>query len=129
MLYILVLYTHVLAALLLASALSLEVLALTRLRKAEAATEARLWIDLVPQLPVLTSVSGLALLFSGGYLTARMSAWTLTWPKVAVIAMFLIAPLGAASQRRIRALRQVLVEERSRTSGFSPCEMPFSSCR
>jgi len=45
--YSLVLYVHVLALLLLISALSFEALILVRLRQSTTVREARLWIDLV----------------------------------------------------------------------------------
>ena len=51
----------------------------------------------------------LALLLSGAYMTAQMSGWAFGWPKVAVAAMVLIAPIGAATGRRMRSTSDALI--------------------
>jgi hypothetical protein len=48
----------------------------------------------------------LVLLLSGSYLTSKMSAWSLGWPKVAVGGLVLVALLGAATGKRMRAIRR-----------------------
>jgi len=111
MLYLTLVYVHVLAALLLASAFAVEALSLWRMRRARNASEAILWVEFTGKLPIVVGLSGLVLLFSGGYLTARMAAWSLAWPKVAVVALVLIAPFGAISGKRIRAIRRMLLSE------------------
>jgi hypothetical protein len=111
-----VLYVHVLALLLLISALSFEALILVRLRQSTTVREARLCIDLVPALPLMAIASLLILFFSGGYLAAKMAAWSLAWPKVAIVAMVLLAPLGAATGRRMQTIRRLLVDEKDQGS-------------
>jgi hypothetical protein len=111
MVYLIVLYLHVLAALLLASAFTVEILSLWRMRATTNVREARLWVELTGKLPILVGISGLVLLFSGGYLTARMAAWTLAWPRAAVAGLLLMAPLGAVSGRRLRRIRKMLIGE------------------
>lgn len=111
MLYAVVLYLHVLAALTLASAFAIETLSLFRMRRAKSLSEARPWVNLIGRLPVTVGISGLVLLFSGGYLTAKMAAWGLAWPRVAVGALLLIAPFGAISGKRIRAIRRMLLND------------------
>jgi hypothetical protein len=111
MVYLIVLYLHVLAALLLASAFTVEILSLWRMRATTNVREARLWVELTGKLPILVGISGLVLLFSGGYLTARMAAWTLAWPRAAVAGLLLMAPLGAVSGRRLRRIRKMLMGE------------------
>src|SRR5215472_84947 len=81
-------------------------LSLYRLRRATTLTEALAWIEPVPRLPLIVAGSGLVTLFSGGYLAMRTSAFGLAWPKVAVAALLLMAPLGAVTGRRMRAIRQ-----------------------
>jgi hypothetical protein len=53
------------------------------------------------------------LLFSGGYLTDRMSGWTLAWPKVSVATLVLIAPLGAITGKRMRAIRRICLANKT----------------
>src|SRR5689334_3992868 len=104
--YALILFFHVLAVLALFAALSFEVLSLSRLRQASSLTDTHLWIQPVRGLPLVTLGSVLVILSSGIYLTIRMSAFDLAWPKVTVAALLLIAPLAAMTGRRMRALRQ-----------------------
>jgi hypothetical protein len=119
MLYGIVLYVHVLTAVGLASAFAFEMLSLSRMRAAKSVSDARLWVDLGAKLPAVVGVSGLVLLFSGGYLTGRMGAWAAAWPKEALGALLLMAPLGALSGRRMRAIRTMLLSE---TNGLSIVE-------
>jgi hypothetical protein len=105
--YSLVLFLHVGAALALASALSIDALLLFQLRRATNPSATDLWLDLWRAVPWMAGGSGLLLLFSGGYLAERMSAWTLAWPKVAVVTLILIGALGAATGSRMRELRRV----------------------
>jgi hypothetical protein len=62
-LYSLVLSVHIIAVLALFAALSFEVLLLFQLRRASALTEVRLWVDLVPRLPVAAIGSLLVVVF------------------------------------------------------------------
>jgi hypothetical protein len=105
--YSIVLYLRVLAAIGLFATLSFESLSLFHLRRASTLAEARLWIDPVPRLPLVTAASGLIVLCAGVYLTVRMEAFNLAWPKVTLAALLLIAPLGALTGRRMRGIRQV----------------------
>ena len=109
-LYSLVLFVHVAAVLALCAALSVEILSLHQMRAATTLTEVRRSIQLVPGLPVLTAGSALAIFLSGVYLTLRMSAFELAWPKVTIGALLLIAPLGAVTGRRMRAIRHTCAE-------------------
>jgi hypothetical protein len=109
MAYMIVLYAHVLTTLVLASSFAIETLSLSRMRRAKTLDEARLWVNLVAGVPATIVISGLILFVSGGFLTEKMSAWTLAWPKVAVAALVLIAPLGAVSGKRMRGIRRMLL--------------------
>jgi len=88
------------------AALCFEVLSLFQLRRASSIAEAELWIDPVPNLPLATATSAVVIFFSGGYLAMQMAAFELAWIKVAIAALLLIAPLGALTGRRMRALRE-----------------------
>jgi hypothetical protein len=105
-LYSLVLFIHIAAALTLFAAFSFEVMSLFHLRRASNLTEARLWLDAVPGLPAVTASSALVVFLSGVYLATRMSAFGLAWIKAAAAALLLIAPLGALTGRRMRAIRR-----------------------
>src|SRR5262249_23304905 len=106
-LYSIVLYLHLLATLGLFAGLSFEVLSLFHLRHASTIAEVRLWIELVPRLPLVTAASGVIVVCSGVYLTMRMGAFTLAWPRVSLAALVLIAPLAALTGRRMREIREV----------------------
>jgi hypothetical protein len=105
-LYLLVLFVHVTAVLGMFAALSFEVFSLFHLRRVSTLTEARHWIEPVPGLPLVAAGSLLVILFSGVYLTLKMSAFGLAWPKVTIAAFLLMAPLGALTAKRLRALRR-----------------------
>ncbi len=104
-LYSAVLFVHVVSALGVFAALSLEAVGLIHLRRATTASEARLWIEFVPGLPALAIGSLVLLLLSGIFMTAQMAGWSLAWPRVAMGALVLIGPLGAVTGRRMRAIR------------------------
>jgi hypothetical protein len=114
--YSAVLFVHVVSALTLAAALGLEALTLVRLQRATTSGEARFCMDFAPGLPLMTIGSGLFLMLSGGYLTAQMSAWTMAWPKLAVAILVLTAPLGAATGRRMRAIRRACASNETNES-------------
>jgi hypothetical protein len=105
-LYSLVLFVHVAAVLALFAALSFEVLSLFHLRRASTLTEAQLWIEPVPGLPLFALGSLLVVFFSGVYLTIQMSASGEAWPKVTVAALLFVTPLAAITGRRMRAIRR-----------------------
>jgi hypothetical protein len=116
MAYSIVLFVHVLAALLLASSMSVEILGLWRMRRANAVSEAQTWLDLAPRLPGVEGISALVLLLSGGYMTSKMTGWGFGWPKVALGAMFLIAPFASMTGRRMRRLKQQLLDPTNATA-------------
>jgi hypothetical protein len=104
-LYSAVLFVHIVSALGIVAALSLAVATLSRLRRATTVGEARLWIEFAPGVPGLAILSLVFLLLSGIFMTNQISGWTLAWPRVAVGALLLIAPLGVVTGRRLRAIQ------------------------
>jgi hypothetical protein len=106
MLYSVVLFLHVGAALVLASALSIDALLMFQVRRATSPNGTKSWLDLWSAVSWMAGGSGFVLLLSGGYLADRMSAWTLAWPKVALATLILIGALGATTSKRMRALRR-----------------------
>lgn len=106
--YAFVLFLHLAAVLALFACLSFETLSLFRLRRTTSVAEVRLWIDPVPRLPLWTGGSALAIFISGSYLAMRMSAFGQAWIGLTIIALLLIAPLGALTSKRMRAIRQAV---------------------
>src|SRR5215472_1982710 len=102
-----ILFLHVVSALAIVSALSLEALVLYHLRRAADAREASTSIDLAPGLPAIFVASAVVLLLTGGYLTVQMSAWSQAWLKISMAALVLVGPFGALSGRRMRAIRRM----------------------
>jgi hypothetical protein len=101
-----VLYVHILATLVLFSALCMEALVLYNLRRASCFAEVRSSINAVPGLRWISAGSLLIVWLSGGYLAERASLWSLAWPKVSVAVVVLLGALSGISFRRIRKLRQ-----------------------
>lgn len=106
-LYSLVLFAHIVAVLVLFTALSFEALTLSHVRRASTLAETRRWIDPIPRFPVTIVGSVLVVFSSGAYMAMRMEAGALAWPRVAVMAMLLILPLGAVTARRMRAIHHI----------------------
>jgi hypothetical protein len=100
-LYSFVLFAHITGVLAMFACLSLEVLSLSRLRRASTLSEVQLWIEPVPRLSRIALGSLLVILLTGVFLTIQMSGFGLAWLKVTIAAFLLMAPLGAASGRRI----------------------------
>lgn len=103
--YSFVLFVHIVSTLGIAAALTLAALTTIRLRRATNSSEARRWIELLQGVPALAVGSLLFLVVSGIFLTNQISAWALAWPKVAVATLFVIGPLGAAAEKKLRAIK------------------------
>ena len=54
-----------------------------------------------------------------------MSGWGFGWPKVALGAMFLIAPFASVTSKRMRRLRQELLDPATATAAFDRVNDPF----
>jgi hypothetical protein len=115
-LYSVVLIIHVTAVFVLSAALSIEVLSLVHLRGASTLAEAYPWIAPAPRLPFFAGGSVLVILFSGVYLVIQESASGKAWPKVAASTLFLMAPLGGMTARRMRAIRKAYSFEKASSS-------------
>jgi hypothetical protein len=108
--YSTVLFIHVTAVLLLFATMSFEVLSLFHLRRATTVIDIRRWMEMIPGLPLVAMGSILLVLFFGVYLAMRMSAFGLAWPRVTIGTFLLMAPLGAVSGRRMRAIRMACAD-------------------
>ncbi len=110
-LYPILLFCHLAATLVVAAALSIEAISLSRLRRSTTRDEVRLWSDLVPRFSLIMISSLAILLLSGVYMTEQIAAWTLGWPRIAVLGLLLIATFGAVTGKRMRAIRRESVKE------------------
>ena len=70
-------------------------------------SEAGRWMQPVPGLPLVALAAMLIVFLSGVYLAVRMAVFDLAWPKVAIGAILLMAPLGAVAGKRMGAIRRV----------------------
>ena len=86
--------------------LGFELLFLVRLRGASSLAEAAPWMNPIPKLPGIAGGSILTILLSGIYLVRESSHFHEAWPRIAVAAVFLMAPLGAFTGRRMNAVRK-----------------------
>lgn len=111
--YSIILFLHVTAVLGLFSSLSFELLSLSHLRQASDLAETRRWIEPLPGIPLVALVSILVVLVSGIYLAVRVVAFDLAWPKIAIVALLLIAPFGALTGKRMRAIRRSSAEAKT----------------
>jgi hypothetical protein len=103
-----VLTIHVLSVLVLIAGLSFEALILFRVRRSSTAAEAAGWIGLVPgpKLKLMGLGSAIILLLTGIYMTTLLTAWSLAWPKFAVVTVILITPVAAFFGKQMMLLHQ-----------------------
>jgi hypothetical protein len=118
-LYSIILFCHLAATLVVAAALSIEAISLSRLRRSTTRSEVRIWSDLVPRFSLIMIGSLAVLLLSGAYMTEQIAAWTLGWPRIAVLALVLIAPFGAITGKRMRAIRRESSKDSSALTDLS----------
>jgi uncharacterized membrane protein len=102
-----VLFLHVVSALGIVSALSLEMLMLYHLRRSADPREARASLDLAPGMTLVFAGSAALMLLTGAYLATQMSAWAQPWLRITMAALILMLPFGAVAGRRMRALRRL----------------------
>jgi hypothetical protein len=93
-------------------ALSFEVLSLFHLRRASDLSDVQRWIDPVPAFPCLQSGPSCSCCFqeSTWLYECRRLRWPGPWPKVAILALLLIAPFAALTGKRMRAIRRSSAE-------------------
>jgi hypothetical protein len=124
-LYSIILFLHVTAVLGLFGSLSFEFLSLSHLRRASDLGEVRRWVDPVPGIPAVAISSIFVVLFSGIYLAVRMSAFNVAWPKVAILALLVIAPFGALTGKRMRVIRSLAETSTMKSELFRRLQDPF----
>lgn len=103
-----VLTIHVLSVLVLIAGLSFEALILFRVRRSSTAAEAAGWIGLVPgpKLKLMGLGSAIILLLTGIYMTTHLTAWSLVWPKFAVVTVIVISPIAVFFGKQMMLLHQ-----------------------
>ena len=122
----LVLFLHLVSALLMFAALAVEAIALNRMRGALTSEEVRRWLNVAFGRPAVLNRLIVVLLLSGGHLAEQTFMWRLAWPKLAVLALVFVSVLGAITGRRMRAIRQSLsARECTETELFSQIHDPW----
>jgi hypothetical protein len=115
--YPVALFLHVVAALGVFAGLALEWRSLFQLRRAARAEQASEWFKVYASLSHLYPLAWGLILIPGLYMTALVWHWV-AWIVVALVAVFLLAGLGAAfSGRRMAAIGSEIAAEKD---GLSP---------
>src|SRR2546430_9068061 len=94
--YSIVLYLHIVGALLLFVAMGIEFMTVSRLRSAATAEQARDWLSVLGSMRVIGPVALVTILVPGLYMAATSAGWQ-GWNILALAAMIVMAGLGAAS--------------------------------
>lgn len=94
--YSIVLYLHIVGALLLFVALGIEFVTVSRLRSAGTAEQARDWLSVLGSIRVIGPVALVTILVPGLYMVLTSAGWQ-AWNVLALLAMVVMAALGAAS--------------------------------
>ncbi len=94
--YSIVLYLHIVGALLLFVAMGIEFVTVSRLRSAGTAEQVRDWLGVLGSLRVIGPVALVTILVPGLYMVATSAGWQ-PWNALALLAMVVLAALGAAS--------------------------------
>lgn len=105
--YTAVLFVHVVAVLALTAALAVEAWMLLQMRRSASLNEIRLWTVPLPGLGLAAIISLAVLYATGAFLTERLGAWDLAWPRFAVLEVVLFALFGALTGRRLRTIRRL----------------------
>src|SRR5437899_9534603 len=94
--YSIVLYLHIVGALLLFVAMGIEFVTVSRLRSTGTAEQARDWLSVLGSIRVIGPVALVTILVPGLYMAATSAGWE-GWNILALVAMVGMAALGAAS--------------------------------
>jgi len=94
--YSVVLYLHIVGALLLFVAMGIEFITVSRLRSAATAEQARDWLSVLGSMRVIGPVALVTILVPGLYMAATSAGWQ-AWNILALAGMVVMAALGAAS--------------------------------
>ena len=92
-----ILFIHVIATLGIVVAMGDESTALRQMIAASEKGILGIRFERLPSSRMFSSTCLLILFFSGGYLTERLSMWSLGWPKVAVAVVLLFGALAGIS--------------------------------
>jgi len=104
-LYAVILFLHLLGALILFGALALEWICLRNLRRAATLEELRSWTGAAALLPRFHAFSGPLILFPGAYLATKMQVWPQGWISMALLGVVVMLVLGmGVSGRRVRGI-------------------------
>ena len=101
--YSIVLYLHIVGALLLFVAMGIEFVTVSRLRSTVTAEQARDWLSVLGSIRVIGPVALVAILVPGLYMAATSAGWE-GWNILALVAMVGMAALAGSSAARTPAI-------------------------
>ncbi|MFY9754123.1 MAG: hypothetical protein WBS18_07590 [Candidatus Acidiferrales bacterium] len=108
--YNIVLFIHLLGALALFAAFTIEGLSIRGLRAAKSLEDLRTWLAAARKSGPLALFAVLAILLGGGYLAGRLHAWGQGWIQVSLGLVVLIGAIGAPlTAPRLRAIRSLVL--------------------
>jgi hypothetical protein len=113
------LFVHVTAVFVLCAMLSFEALSLFHLRRASNWADARPWIEPIRRASLFVISSLLIILFTGFLLVIPIAKPGQVWPRIAAISLLSIAPVGALTGKRMRAIRKAFRQEKAFSSELS----------
>jgi hypothetical protein len=118
-LYIVVLFVHAIAVLVLTAALTMEAWTLMQLRRAARPSEVQPWTEATQSIAIAAICSLVIIYVTGAWLTESLHSWAYAWPRLAVLEIVLFALLGAITGRRMRAIRRHAASERADLSEWN----------
>src|SRR3989441_11518317 len=105
--YSIVLYLHIVGALLLFVAMGIEFVTVSRLRSTGTAEQAREWLGVLGSIRVVGPVALVTILVPGLYMVVTSAGWQ-AWNVLALLAMVVMAGLGGANARRMPAIGRLI---------------------
>jgi len=104
-LYSVILFLHLLGALILFAALALEWICLRQMRQSTSLDQLRSWTGAAALIPRFHAFSGPLIIFPGAYLATKMQVWPQGWISMALLAVVVMVVLGmGVTGPRMRAL-------------------------
>jgi len=111
--YSIVLYLHIVGALLLFVAMGIEFVTVSRLRSTVTAEQARDWLSVLGSIRVIGPVALVAILVPGLYMAATSAGWE-GWNILALVAMVGMAALAGSNAARMPAIGRSIGRLRDR---------------
>ena len=100
----LILFMHIVGALILFAGFGLESVGLRQLRRSGTVNQAQPWLALFSLVLRLYPVALAVLLLTGGYLASNVGVWQFGWVRIPMATLVIITVVGIIAGVRVRAL-------------------------